>query len=165
MSSDSDDRVKRAVEKFAKAVGQDIKQSTLNEIANSSQEQRRIDFLVEFAAKAHAVILPPLRRYAREVNRLLERWSDDWKKAGRAIAAEVGESNDEHWIELWISRGSETKTLTFSANQQKMKVEISSSDGLTNAQLTLDQVTDDAIAPLIAGFVERVLEALARSTR
>ena len=165
MSSQSDEIVRRAVEKYAKTVERDAEGKKLNGLAKKDKEQLRVGFLAAFAAKLYTVIEPALKRSEGQVNGLSHRWSDNAEAARQSVDAEINKSSDEDRIVLSISREGKAETLTFYADPLKMKVEISSRDGFTNAQLNLDQIEDENIAPLVAGFVVRALDAFLRSTR
>lgn len=156
MTSDSDRIVERAVAKFARRLEEDAKNKKLNGISLVHEEQQQIDFLIEFRKIAHSEIAPVIERARDAINGL---------PAGSAVEAKIDGPGDGDRIELLIVRNGKTATLTFRANTQRMKIEISSSDGTTRAMRNKSEVTDEDISPLVAGFVERALNSFSESIR
>lgn len=135
MSSDSDDLVKRAVEKFATRVEQDSNRRKLNGIANGAKEQQRVAFLVKYAEKVHAVIKPAFARAVEQVNSLSQRLSRDAEAAKRAVQADIIDSDDEDQITLKLERKSQEANLVFTADPLRMRVTVTSTDGRVNTSL------------------------------
>jgi hypothetical protein len=163
MSSDTDDRVKRVVAKYAKKVEQDIQREKLNGLAGKERERRQADFLTAFLQQAHTVIQPTLERHAAEINNLsAERWSDDQEARRRAVSALVDRPNDDYEIELLLSREDRLVRLVFLADPQKLKVVVSIRGSVGDRsvpaqELDIEQVTDYNVGQAVADFLERHL--------
>jgi hypothetical protein len=165
MSSESDERVKRAVESYATKVEAAIKRDRLDALASEERERKQTAFLNTFVQKAKPVIESVLERHAAEINALSTgKWLDNAEARRRAVSSRVDQPNDEYRVVLVISRDTRRATLVFLADPQKMTVvvleEPGSVGGARMPGLDLEQVTDDNVGQFVAGFLEKYLHTL-----
>lgn len=164
MSSESDERIKRAVEGYAKKVEADIKREKLEALASQDTERKQTNFLSTFVQKAKPVIESTLERHAAEITALATgKWSDNAEARKRAVSCRVNQPTD-YRVTLVISRDTRRVALVFEADPQEMMVIVSEEPGSVGAAripgLDLEQVTDDNVGQHVAVFLEKYLHTL-----
>jgi len=168
MSDDSDERVKRAVERYAKKVEQDIQREQLNGMASEQRKRQQVDFQAAFLHKAQTIIEPVLERHAVKINGLSDgKWSDNPEARRRAVSVSClvhRPTDDDYEIEMEVSQDTKRAALVFLSDSQKMKVVVSARGSVVGhpthiEELDLEQTTDYNVGRLAADFVEKYLPA------
>jgi hypothetical protein len=118
-------------------------------------------FRPAFAAKLATVLLPVLQRARADIGRLAGTVAGGTDAGSGGPEAEIVECDKPEVIELQIMHPGGVARLAFHPHDLDFSVHVLSDDyPAAQRQLSIDQITEETVAQLVAEFVERALSQL-----
>jgi hypothetical protein len=133
--------------------------------------QQQITFLAEFSKKIQSVIKPTLEEVAEKIekSRKIGRWGEDVAGAANELAADLKVDEENHSVELILSRRGLWATLKVQADQNRQEVAVVSTVGssITSGKkdsewLQLSEILDGVLERRAASFFGNVKTFLAK---
>lgn len=153
MSSAPDERLKRALQEDTDSLERAAHNDEVQKLADKLRLERGAEFRASFSPIGYATIAPALRSVEARI------------KPARGLIARVQWSGKEDWIMFSLWRSERWATLTFSADEKKMKFVVTTRLSGTAAaippvELDPEQITSEDTEERATAFVELALPML-----